>query len=269
LHDVRPPLTFGALDDIAFAAERGCLRCLPPEHGAAELGPLVEMLQLARTGLLPMPLNARWLCLGESEPLFRIAMDGGDQWISPQGGGLGAFKCKATAASDKSRWTFFRVEAHKAALSAGLPTPIVHRLMGAMGEILDNVTEHSEAAATGLVVFRPHSGCFEFAVADAGIGILASLRTNTEYAGLRDEGEALQCALTDGVSRFGKAAGRGTGFSQLFKSLASLNASLRFRSGDHALSINGIGPTLVNSHVARKPRALGFLACVLCRSAAV
>jgi len=269
LRDGLPPLTFGVLDDIAFAAERGCLRCPPPKHGAAELGPLVEMLQLARTGLLPMPLNARWLSLGESEPVFRIAMDGDDQWISPQGGSLGVFKCNATAATDEGRWTFFRVKAHKAALAAGLPTPIVHRLMGAMGEILDNVTEHSEEAATGLVVFRSHSGCFEFAVSDGGIGILASLRTNAEYAGLRDEGEALQCALTDGVSRFGKAAGRGTGFSQLFKSLASLNASLRFRSGDHALSINGKGPTLVNSHVARKPRAIGFLACVLCRAAAV
>jgi hypothetical protein len=138
--------------------------------------------------------------------------------------------------------------------------------MGAMGEIRDNVAEHSQAAATGLVVFRSRSGSFEFAVADSGIGTLASLRTNPEYARLRDEGEALQCALTDGVSRFGKSAGRGTGFSQLFKSLASLNASLRFRSGDHALSVEGESPTLVNAHVAKKPRAAGFLTCVLCRS---
>jgi hypothetical protein len=62
-----------------------------------------------------------------------------------------------------------------------------------------------------------------------------------------------------------EAAGRGTGFSQLFKSLASLNASLRFRSGDHALSIDGKSPTLVTAKVAKKPRAVGFLTCVLCR----
>jgi hypothetical protein len=159
-----------------------------------------------------------------------------------------------------------RSSAHKAALAAGFPTPIVRRLMGAMGEIRDNVIEHSEAPATGFVAFRSRLGLFEFTVADDGIGTLASLRTNVQYARLRDEGEALQCALTDGESRFGKAAERGTGFSQLFKSLASLNASLRFRSGDHALSIEEKGPTLVNALVAKKPRLSGFLASILCQS---
>ena len=92
--------------------------------------------------------------------------------------------------------------------------------------------------------------------------------SNPEYAYLRDEGDALQCALTNGESRFGKAAKRGTGFSQLFKSLATLNASLRFRSGDHALTMAGKSPTLVNAHVAKKPRASGFLTSVRCKTAA-
>jgi hypothetical protein len=267
LHDGLPKLTFAALDGIAFAAERGRLRSPPPQHIASDLGPLVEMLQLARVGLLPLPLAAPWLRLAETEALVRAAANGADQWISPQEGRLGAFKCKLTDNSDNRRWTAFRVEAHKAALAAGLPPRLVQRLMGAMGEIRDNIAEHSQAVATGLVAFRSRSSCFEFAIADGGVGTLASLRTNPEYTQLRDEGEALQCALTDGVSRFGKCAGRGTGFTQLFKSLASLNASLRFRSGDHALSIEGENPTLVNAHVAKKPRTAGFLACVLCRSA--
>jgi hypothetical protein len=166
--------------------------------------------------------------------------------------------------SDPKRWTSFKLEAHKAALAAGFPAQTVSRLMGAMGEIVDNVLEHSEAAATGFVVFGGRPGSFEFAVADAGIGALASLRSNTEYAYLTDEGDALQCALTDGDSRFGKAAKRGTGFSTLFRSLVNMNASLRFRSGDHALSMQGTSPTLVNAHVARKPRASGFLTSVRC-----
>jgi hypothetical protein len=135
-----------------------------------------------------------------------------------------------------------------------------------MGEIYDNLFEHSGAVATGLVVFRSYPSSFEFAVADSGVGVLASLKTNIEYSTLRDEGEALQCALTDGESRFGRAARRGTGFSQLFKSLASLNAALRFRSGDHALLIEGKTPTLVNALTAKKPRSLGFLASVHCQS---
>jgi hypothetical protein len=160
----------------------------------------------------------------------------------------------------------FRLEAHKAGLSAGFSAQTVNRLMGAMGEIVDNVAEHSQATPTGLVAFRARSGSFEFVVADSGVGTLASLQTNSEYAHLRDEGDALQCALTEGESRFGKAASRGMGFSQLFKSLATLNASLRFRSGDHALTIEGRSPTLVNALVAKKPHALGFMASVRCNT---
>src|SRR6201995_1068818 len=136
--------------------------------------------------------------------------------------------------------------------------------MGAMGEIVDNVLEHSEAAPTGFVVFGGRPGFFESAVADDGVGALASLRSNPEYAYLTDEGDALQCALTDGESRYGRAATRGTGFSTLFRSLANMNASLRFRSGDHALSMHGMSPTLVNAHVARKARASGFMVSVRC-----
>jgi hypothetical protein len=62
-----------------------------------------------------------------------------DQWTSPEGGSLGLFKCKAASVSDEHRWKSFRVEAHKAALVAGFPTQVVRRLMGALGEIRDNV----------------------------------------------------------------------------------------------------------------------------------
>ena len=256
-------LTFAALDDIAFAASRGRLVGGVPRHIAGDLGPVIEMVQLARAGLLPLPTSAPWLHLNGSEALLQAAVGNAGCWLSKQGGGAGAFKCKLMV-SDAKSWTSFKVEAHKAGLTAGFSAQTVHRLMGAMVEIVDNVLEHSEAAPTGFVVFSGHPGSFEFTVADAGVGTLASLQTNSEYAYLRDEGDALQCALADGESRFGKAAKRGTGFSQLFKSLVSLNASLRFRSGDHGLSMQGTSPTLVNAHVAKKPRASGFMTSVRC-----
>jgi hypothetical protein len=190
--------------------------------------------------------------------------NGADDWVGIQGRRLGFFRCQTPAGPDVPRWNVFGVEAHKAALAAGLPARIVWRLMGAMGEIRDNLMEHSEAAATGVVVFCSSPGSFEFVVSDSGIGALASLRSHTDYVHLRDEGDALQCALSDGESRFGRAAGRGTGFSQLFKSLALLNASLRFRSGDHALTVEGVSPTLVNARVAIKPPAIGFTTSVRC-----
>jgi hypothetical protein len=260
-----PPnaLTFAALDGIAFAASRGRLGADVPKHVAADLGPIIEMLQLARTGLLPLPGSASWLHLDGSEALLHAATGGADRWVSTQGSNAGIFKC-GLMASDAKSWTSFKVEAHKAGLAAGFSAQTVHRLMGAMGEIVDNVLEHSQAAPTGFVVFRGRPGCFEYTVADAGVGTLASLRSNPEYAYLQDEGDALQCALTEGESRFGKAAGRGSGFSQLFRSLVSLNASLRFRSGDHGLSMHGVSPTLVNALTAKKPRASGFMTSVRC-----
>ncbi|MGY3449172.1 ATP-binding protein [Bradyrhizobium sp. USDA 4353] len=255
-------LTFSALDGLAFAAARGRLGVAPPLV-AGELGPLIEMVQLARTGLLPSPVSAPWLSLNGAEAILRAATTGSEGWASPYGSPSGFLRCDLLQTAP-NRWTAFKLEAHKAALAAGFPSQAVSRLTGAMGEIVDNVIEHSQAASTGFVVFSSRAGVFEFVVADDGVGALASLRSNPEYAHLADEGDALQCALTDGESRFGKAAQRGTGFSTLFKSLANMNSSLRFRSGDHALGIQGRSPTLVSAHVARKTRMPGFLASVHC-----
>lgn len=255
-------LTFAALDGIAFAASRRRLADVP-EHVAGDLGPLIEMVQLARAGLLPPPSSAPWLRLNGTETVLRAAVGGSERWSSPHGSGSGFFRCDVLQ-TEPARWTAFKLEAHKTALAAGFPSQAVSRLMGAMGEIADNVLEHSDAATTGFVVFCGRPGSFEFAVADDGIGALASLRSNPEYVHLADEGDALLCALTDGESRFGKAAQRGTGFSTLFKSLVNMNALLRFRSGDHTLSMAGKSPTLVNAHVARKPRAAGFMVSVRC-----
>jgi hypothetical protein len=260
-------LTFSALDGLAFAASRGRLGSDVPRYVVADLGPIIEMVQLARSGLLPSPTSAPWLHLNGSEGLLQAALSGDDCWESSQSSQTGIIKCEMKQSTPK-RWTSFGVEAHKAGLSAGFSTQTVSRLIGAMGEIVDNVMEHSQAASTGVVAVGSNPGSFEFVVSDAGVGTLASLRSNPEYAYLRDEGDALQCALTAGESRFGKAAKRGTGFSQLFKSLATLNASLRFRSGDHALIMAGESPTLVNAHVAKKPRAAGFLTSVRCKTTA-
>lgn len=255
-------LTFAALDGIAFAAARDRLGHIG-EFVAGDLGPLVEMIQLARAGLLPSPVSVPWLRLNGTEVILRAAVGRSERWASPYGSGSGYLRCDVLETEPK-RWTFFLLEAHKAALDSGFPAQTVSRLIGAIGEIADNVLQHSEAVPTGFVVYRSRPGSFEFAVADAGIGTLASLRSNPEYGHLADEGDALQCALTDGESRFGKAANRGTGFSTLFRSLVNMNASLRFRSGDHTLSLHGKSPTLVNAHVARKPRASGFMTSVSC-----
>jgi anti-sigma regulatory factor (Ser/Thr protein kinase) len=269
LHDnpSEQPLTFPALDGIAFAASRGRLGSEAPKHVVTELGPLVEWMHLSAAGLLPMPAVSPWLKLATLEPLCLAATNGTNYCASQKGERFGVFKYGTSAAAEQERWRSFQLASHKAALAAGFPSQIASQLIGALGEIHDNVLEHSEAAGTEIVTFRANPALFEFAVADHGVGVLASLKTNPEHGHLRDHGEALQHALTDGVSRFGQTSNRGTGFSQLFKGLATLNGSLRFRSGDHALSIDGKSPTLMNAVTAMKPAVSGFVVCVACRNA--
>jgi len=62
----------------------------------------------------------------------------------------------------------------------------------------------------------------------------------------------LRLALTDGVSRYGKEAKRGAGFRPIFVGLANLAGSLRFRTGDHALTIEGQKIELMSSKMAQK-----------------
>ena len=72
-------------------------------------------------------------------------------------------------------------------------------------------------------------------------------------------------ALTDGESCLGRGAGRGRGFRQVFLSLAELNGRLRFRSGDHALTIDGTSPELSRARVAQLGIDFsGFLVSVVC-----
>ena len=71
-------------------------------------------------------------------------------------------------------------------------------------------------------------------------------------------------ALSDGTSRFGSDNRRGHGFRPIFLGLANLRGSLRFRSGDHALVIDGTSPSLTTAQLAQKPFIDGFVASIRC-----
>ena len=95
--------------------------------------------------------------------------------------------------------------------------------------------------------------------------MLQSLNTASTYAGLTDYGKALTLALTDGVSRFDDATDRGYGFRPLFTGLANLHGMLRFRSGDHALTIDGQQLGTIPAKLAKKISINGFFASVNCQ----
>ncbi len=257
------PLSFSVVDDLAFAAENNVLGDFHPRvaYVPNSLGPLVELLSLVSHGLLPRSAVG-WLSPNGAAP-FMSALNGRQEfWVSADGrtGFARAHRPGVNAAENYTR--FLLAVDRAASRTAGFAGIISAKLVAALEEMESNIHEHSQAVDTGVVCFRAADGIFEFVVADGGIGILNSLRQCAAFASLQDHGRALECALAEGNSRLGVGIGRGLGFRQVFLSLLDMQGTLRFRSGDHALVMNGISPNEKISVIAQKPRLNGFLASI-------
>ena len=257
---------FAALDDLAFAAERGRLNeDAIPALNAQEIGPVLELIRLSsQSRLLPTPQTASWLVLDGLTPMMQALDNGKELWVCPRTHLVGFLRTSMSSLKDETIWTRFGLSAQQAATRARFPKRIAAQLIAAIGELHSNIYEHSEATGTGLVAYRACPGQFELAVSDSGVGVLESLRTGPDYAALQDHGEALRLTLTSGISRFGSKSHRGHGFRPLFVGLANLNGALRFRSGDHALLIEGRNPSLTTARPAQKPDLQGFCVSVSC-----
>lgn len=258
--------TFEAADDLLWQATAGRLRQLPPLILARSglIGPLVELA----IGRIAAPDAYRSVTI--EPPIFqqvnRALIDGA---ISGAGARdrAGVFPLSRFDASgvDNTLWDQWAKHAENAAVAAGLAKSLVGALMGAIGELQDNVFEHSGRPISGLVAYGAGRGTFEFVVADAGRGVLASLRENPEFAHLADSGAALRVAVSDGASRHARSTGHGYGVGQLFRALASHAAELRFRSGDHALRLWGNAPSLTGHvELAQKAWLDGLTITVRC-----
>lgn len=128
----------------------------------------------------------------------------------------------------------FGISAMHMMQSLQVPKKATQAVCGALGELIGNIFDHSDAAATGLVGAARREGAFEFCVADAGRGVLAGYKANPKFDGIADEGRALELAVCRHVSRLDDA-GRGNGFRVLLQALSSLDADIRVRSGRAAL----------------------------------
>jgi len=261
------PLTFSAVDELGFAAARGLVgpTQMPNLYSPKQLGPLLEFLLLAEGGYLPPYAVSAWLVPNGAAPMIQAIHDNREQWLSPGNRRMGFIRAIRQGPNADSLFTSFLMDVQRAARDvAQLPGTTPGQLAAAMEELENNIHEHSDAAQTGLVAFRAARGIFEFVAADRGIGILTSLRKCPAYLGLSDCGAALESALKDGTSRFGSDSSRGHGFRPIFLGLANLQGSLRFRSGDHALLMDGTSPDLTTAQLAQKPPIDGFFASIRC-----
>lgn len=156
-------------------------------------------------------------------------------------------------------WTAFVKRAEVTARSIGIAEHVAAAIAGAILELADNVMQHSEAPTTGIAGFSQLNGHFEYVVADAGIGMLRSLRKAPEFQSLRDDLEALPLAITPGVSRRGRDSGYGYGFRQVFAPLRVASGAIRLRSGRAALRVAGFGVTPDQANCSQRPNHHGVV----------
>jgi anti-sigma regulatory factor (Ser/Thr protein kinase) len=198
-------------------------------------------------------------------PLMTALRQHHQQWLCPTTRQAGLYRTFRKPPDEDATWVRFGLSIQNAALAAGFKRGIAAQLVGAIGELQDNVYQHSQAPQTGLVVFRARPGVLEWVVCDSGIGVFRSLTSCPDYQHLTDCGQALRLALADGESRHGRNSGRGLGYHDLFSGLANLSGSLRFRSGDYALTIEGQDPTSMPAKLGQKTNLDGYLISVVCR----
>ena len=115
-----------------------------------------------------------------------------------------------------------------------LPRDIISGLEWSINELTDNVLNHSESSVGGLVqaTTYPKEGIIAFAVADAGRGILNSLKEG--YPTLRTDIQAMGEAVKAGVTR-NPQKGQGNGLAGSLRVTTMTGGSFEITSGEGKL----------------------------------
>jgi hypothetical protein len=170
---------FAGAHDLLWAAQAGDL----PGMGSfrvrrsGQIGPLVKML-LARRNAPAAYASVRFAApfadmIDQALTARKIT---GDAYQARQGGFP---PCRFSETGDgDDQWALWRSRAEQAAVAASFPNPLAAAIIGAMGELQDNVFCHSRKPETGLVAYAATAGTFEIVLADSGVGVLASLQEN-------------------------------------------------------------------------------------------
>jgi anti-sigma regulatory factor (Ser/Thr protein kinase) len=162
-------------------------------------------------------------------------------------------------------WLEFLVRFRRSIKSVGFDLEKAKGIAAALSEMADNATIHANAPVGVLVGYHVLDGAAVCCVADVGIGVLASLTSHEAYRHVQSHKEAVRLALRRGVTRYGPGQG-GLGFYNVFKALAAMSGTLRFRSGEGCVSMDGTDVDAdkgEESYVIFRP---GFQVTICCRT---
>lgn len=151
----------------------------------------------------------------------------------------------------------------QATKAAGFATQTANELQAAFNEMVENAVQHSNAPIPVLAGYQVRAGIAQFVVADVGRGVRDSLGENPPYANTNSDAEAIRLALHDGVSRFADRGG--FGFRPIFKAIAEAWGTLRFRSRNGCLTMDGTGLDADHGTQHFPPELPGFQVSVACR----
>ena len=252
-------LDFNFIDDVCLACQSSAIsQASIPRATARHLGPLLELAHIAPT-IDGVDIGRAWIDGGGMDAIVQ-RVDDNAGWHAPDmHQGIARVR---EFVDDPLAWTAFIHRSRTGAANAGFKGDHSAKLIAALGEIYSNVVEHSGNLSSGYVAYRATPGTFEFVVADRGIGVLNSLRSNPKYAALEDSGQALELALEQGVSRH-TAGDHGFGFVPIFVGLANISRVVRFRSGNHA-RITTRDDKDITSVTREKANCDGFFSSVTC-----
>ena len=258
---------FAGTDELLAMAQAGSLKGFGPVSVArsGRIGPVVELVS-ARLHY-PTAYGAVQVAAPFVAAVERAVAEQAISGLG-QGARLGVFPLARLGPEGEfsDEWQLWFSRADQAAQAAGFANQVAAMILGAFGELQDNVFRHSQAYQGAVVAYAITEGGFELVVSDRGVGVLESLRSHPDYADVVDAGVALRVALANGESRFGRGSGAGVGIGQIFRALANLDGDLRFRSDDHVLEISGHSPSLQGHLEVRHKAALpGLTISVLCR----
>lgn len=188
----------------------------------------------------------------------------------PHGFTFAPFPCDFCTVQNKSditdtEFSLFLMRFSKALESARFGRDLSRAIAIALGEMADNVIQHSRQPASvhGIVAYEVKERDMTFVVGDVGEGVLKSLNRSPKWQSLNSSKEALYKAICQGATSR-EDAQEGQGFNQVHRALATYNGILRFRSGDAVLTISGASePKAVV--IKRTAPMEGFQVCVSCQ----